>query len=198
MVRAHLHSLVLGGIVLLASQLHADPNGTPAPAPAEASPTAVPQTPAERQARAEQIRAEVADDVRHGEVAHTKAKASRDVLKLNCVNDGMLITKQLANVVDDNRAKLDKAIAANDTGAQQGAMQNLLNAQSSASSSRHNIDNCVGGSESTTTGPNGTKLTVQHPTVLDNPTADCNNLGVSNCMTQKLEYVAFASPFSPD
>lgn len=196
------NGLLLGSVLALATQLHADPApATDAPAATTKGAAGVDVTkasPAELQSRADAFVGQLNDNLKHAEVARVKAHKARDVLMLNCVDGGLLVTKQLANSGDDAHGKLVKAIAANDVAGEQTSIDNLAAAVHSAQQSRNDIDACVGGSETKITGPDGSKTTVSHPLMLDNPTDDCNNLGVSNCMTQKLEYVAYASPFAPN
>lgn len=196
------NGLLLGSVMALATQLHADP------APATAQPAVTVKgaagvdvtkaSPAELQSRADTLVGQLTDNLKHAEVARAQAHKAHDVLMLNCVDGGLLVTKQLANSGDDARSKLVKAIQANDVAGQQTSIDNLAAAVQSAQQSRNDIDTCVGGSQTKINGPDGSRTTVSHPLMQDNPTDDCNNLGVSNCMTQKLEYVAYASPFAPD
>jgi len=199
MSRAYLaNGLVLGGVLLLVAQLHAEPGPAPAPAAPTDTIDVSKLSPQDLQARADQMVTQLNADIQHAQVAQARANKAKDRLKLNCVNDGLLITKQLVNVGEDARGKLEKAIQANDRAEQQTQFQSLAGALKSADQSKGNIDGCIGGSEVTITGPNGSKVTVIHPVTLDNPTADCNSLGLANCITQPLEYVAYASPFSPN
>ncbi len=200
MVRAQT-ALVLMGALLIGANLYAEPSlmGAASGASAGEKP-ADPSTLSTRelQQRVEKLGTVLNDYMQHAQVAQARARKSKDILKLNCVNDGLLVTKQLLNVGDDARSKFDKAVQSNDHGEQIAQFNALQATATSCDQSKQGIDACVGSSEVIVTGPDGSKVSVIKPNVKDNPTADCNNLGLSNCASEKLEYVGYASPFSPN
>lgn len=198
------NGLALAGVVLLAAQLHADPNtpATPTPvtssAPSDGTPDPNNLSSQEMQTQGTKMVGTLNDDAQHAQIAQAKAHKAQDILMVNCVNDGLMVTKQLTNVGEDALAKLEKAVQANDRKEQVTQFQTLTSAVKTADQTKQNIDGCVGASEIIITNKDGSKVAVIHPYVRDNPTTDCNNLGIANCASQPLEYVGFASPFTPN
>jgi hypothetical protein len=177
---------------LIAGQLNAQPNQTPS---AASAPTPAAATPGDARSQADAIMIKMTGAAQQVQAAQARAHRENDVIKLNCVNDSLLVVKQSLNAGAATQARLDAAVAANDTAGQSAAMADLANIATAVDQSKQSADGCLGSGQITETAGN---VTIEHPVIRDNPTSDCNNLGSINCVVQPLEYVAFASPFTPN
>lgn len=127
-----------------------------------------------------------------------EAKKSKDVIKLNCVNENLLAVKQLLNLAEAAENELDEAIANGLRDEQVHEFGKVTIAHEKASSARAEALNCIG-EELHFLGKNDVQ--VDGPAVKHDPTDDGDvgqpdgedpfDQGVG------LEDPAYASPFSP-
>ncbi len=192
--------LAIVGVFLLATKLYAEPKLVGAASGASQiteKSTDTGMTTEELQSRVKKLSISLDESLQHAQIAQSRAKKAKDILKLNCVNDGLLVTKTVVNIGESAKAKFDKATVSNDRNEQLAQYDNLVSAAAQCDQAKQGIDACVGTSEVVVTNANGSKVTTISPNVHDNPTSDCNTLGLSGCWGA-LEYVAYASPFTPN
>lgn len=101
--------------IFATTAISAQPESTPAPAaPAAPAPAPAPtMSVAEMQQRSEAIKGELEETNRY--VLHLRevAKAKKDVIKLNCVNDRLVQLKAQRNIADNTNGQLQAALTAN-------------------------------------------------------------------------------------
>jgi hypothetical protein len=155
--------------------LSAQPGSPPAPAP-----TPVPDVTASGETRANLSPREMVTETKKllGEMEgfHVRvlalqgaARKSKDVIKLNCVNEKLLAVKQLLNIADQAQNDLTEAIAGSDRDAQVHQYSQVRLAHERATAERDEAEGCIG-EEIVFIGP--TQLDVDGPAMPDDPTND--------------------------
>jgi hypothetical protein len=129
----------------------------------------------------------------------SQAKTSKDVIKLNCVNENLLALKQLLNIADAAENELDEAIAG---GIREDQIHNygkITIARDNARQAATESQNCIG-EDLHFIGKNDVQVT--GPVIKYDPTDD-GDLGQADGEDPfdtniPLEDPAFASPFAPE
>jgi hypothetical protein len=135
-------------------------------------------------------------------VQHLRQRTDpRDMLKLSCINDGIVNLLLQARVSESAFAAFQLAAAKTDDEATLARFTALTRAADAADAAALEIRACIGAHE----------VEVHHPAFGNDPTDDCNSLGQAGCASQpqsasqvqspsqfqSLEYISFASPFTP-
>jgi len=128
----------------------------------------------------------------------SQAKQSKDVIKLNCVNENLLAVKQLLNIAEAAKNELQEAIARDDKDEQRHQFGQITIAHEKASTARTEALNCIG-EELHFIGKND--LQVDGPDVKHDPTDD-GDVGQASgddvfADDVGLEDPGYASPFAP-
>ncbi|MBZ0232798.1 MAG: hypothetical protein K8M05_10750 [Deltaproteobacteria bacterium] len=97
------------------------------------------------------------------------ARKSKDVIKLNCVNEKLLAVKQLLNIAEVAENDLTEALASGDRDAQVHQYSQVMLAHERATGERDEAEGCIG-EEIVFVGP--TQVDVDGPTMPDDPTDD--------------------------
>jgi hypothetical protein len=192
---------LLGGGMLYAQPSNAPtPGDAPKPAPDVTLPgeKAVDVSPREMSSRADQIIKEMESTHRAVLEMQAAAKQSKDVIKLNCVNEDLLAVKQLLNIADAAQNELDEAIARGDRDEQRHQFGQITIAGEKSAESRDDAQKCIG-EELNFVGKNN--VTVTGPAVRNDPTQD-GDLGTISGddpfgQDVPLEDPAYASPIQP-
>jgi hypothetical protein len=92
------------------------------------------------------------------------ARQSKDVIKLNCVNDKMLLFKQLVNVAEEAQTNLAESIAAGDEPARYHFYGQIVLSKEKGGGFRSEAEGCIG-AEINFLGP--TQVKVEGPAVID-------------------------------
>lgn len=187
-------SLVVVGATV--AGLHAQPAFMPAPA-APSDPLAA-LTSDQMRTRATEMVARMQQQLQQGVHVQAIAKSQKDTLKLTCVNHHLLEQKQLLNISESNVASLNQATRAGNHSAQAAHYKQVAQAAAQCDETMKALGECAGANEITLTANRPVTVTIDKATFVDNPTDDCNKLGLSNCVEQPIEYIAWASPFTPD
>lgn len=90
------------------------------------------------------------------------ARQSQDIIKLNCVNDKMLLFKQLVNIAEEAQTSMTESIALNDDPARYHFYGQIILAKEKAETLRGEAEGCIG-SEIDFLGP--TQVRVRGPNV---------------------------------
>lgn len=158
------------------------------PAPAVAPP-AVPSMSVEVMTKqAAQIDAQIKDDAQRIVVLKAVSSKQRDVIKVNCVNDKLLVVKAQQNAGDDAYAQL-RASLARGSDDRQKHFDAMLAASGEIKRMRNGAEECVGATELYREGQQ--TVEISHPAVLDDPTADTSE----PFRQTMIEIPAYASPF---
>ena len=186
--------------------LYAQPGGdAPAPAPDQELPELtlpgekkVDLSPREMATRADELIDEMESTHRAVLEMQASAKQSKDVIKLNCVNENLLAVKQLLNIADAAENELDEAIARGDRSEQVHQFGQITIASEKAFAARQEAQGCIG-EELHFVGKDD--LTVDGPAIRNDPTDD-GDLGTPGGEDPfdtevSLEDPAYASPFMP-
>ena len=198
-----------------ASYLYAQPS-TPIPTtdPNGAPPSTKSQTPLEDKARADAERARAEKQTNEArrsidksndrltEVSATlnrlihlqqQAHSQKDVIKTNCINDKLLVVKQLENLAEADRQAMGSMNPETDGEEINNKSADLDDLAKEADKAKEGGEVCIG---KEIAGAGAGNLEVTKPFITDDPTKDCNFSG--DCAwRQPLEYIAFASPFAP-
>jgi hypothetical protein len=142
-------------------------------------------SPEEMQAQVASLTAQARTDVRHVEQLRATARAQKDVIKLNCVNDKYLQLKSLLNIMDDAASRLEVAILGKDEEARYHEFTKFTLSAEKARALRSEADGCVG-EELTYLGD--TVVDVRGPEIPGDPTND-------DPFDDVIEPPAYASPF---
>ncbi|MCB9559543.1 MAG: hypothetical protein H6708_03965 [Kofleriaceae bacterium] len=97
------------------------------------------------------------------------ARKSKDVIKLNCVNDKLLAIKKLVNIAESSRNDLTEAISGGDPANQRHQYIKVKQSSERATSERDGAEACIG-EELIFVGP--TEVTTDGPIMPDDPTDD--------------------------
>jgi hypothetical protein len=119
------------------------------------------------------------------------ARKSKDVIKLNCVNEKLLAVKQLLNIGDAAETDLTEAIAGGDRAAAVHQYGQVKLAHERTTAERDDAEGCIG-EEIVFVGP--TKVDVTGPTMPDDPTDDPND--PFSGVDVDIERPAYATPFN--
>lgn len=121
------------------------------------------------------------------------ARKSKDVIKLNCVNEKLLAVKQLLNIAEVAENDLTEAIASGDRDAQVHQYSQVKLAHERSTGERDEAEGCIG-EEIVFIGP--TQVTTDGPPMPDDPTAD--PFDPFTGATVELEPVGWATPMGSD
>lgn len=119
----------------------------------------------------------------------SSARKSKDVIKLNCVNEKLLAVKQLLNIAESAENDLTEAIAGSDRDAQLHQYSQVRLAHERATGERDEAEGCIG-EEIIFVGP--TQVQTDGPPMPDDPTDDPNPFDVP----LDIEHVGYATPWS--
>lgn len=125
-----------------------------------------------------------------------QARRDKDVIKLNCVNDRLVVAKQLLNLADIATIALTEASAAEDLAEQEHQLGQLQISHEKVAGQRDDAETCLG-EEIVFVGPNAVSVTGLKS---DNNPTDDDDLTVDNTGDTehtRLEGTVYASPFAP-
>ena len=177
------------GLMLLAAQLSA----TPAPHPAPSPKVVAAADDAAEVAQAKQLVSRLQSQLAAAVNARDQAVRANDELMLTCVDNNEVVVKGLLRTAEEASKSLDLAIRSHDHAGAVAASQRIAEVQSECDQNA-GTGQCTG----TADVKPRSKNEVNHPHWVDDPTDDCDILGLQNCQTQPIEPVAWASPFRPD
>ena len=182
----------------LGSHLYANPGSSPPADLKAAAPSMAAEalTPQQMQSRAEMLQARISSHVAHGRQLLVAARMDKDQLKVGCVNQGVFINERLLEVSSDAVNSLRTAVRSGNRSQQVANYTRVAQAAVECDEAVTGIGSCAGAKDVPVVDTE--KVIVKKPKLIDDPTDDCNNLGLGNCANQPLEYVAFSSPFLPD
>ncbi|HUH03800.1 MAG TPA: hypothetical protein VML75_17515 [Kofleriaceae bacterium] len=191
LIAAALASLIGGGY------LYAQPAG--GPSADDEDDIAVPMegtaslTPREMTQKSDELIEEMKGTLRRVLTLQSAARKTKDIIKLNCVNDKLLQVKQLLNISEASRNNMTEAIASNDEGGRYHQFSQVTVASDKTRTLRDEAEACIG-EELTFVGP--TQIEVDKPDVVDDPTKDDPFDFSGNSV--EIERAAYASPFGAD
>lgn len=175
--------LVLLAAIVTASQVVAQPLPTALPNRAAAPSRAAREMGSQAGAMTKRLAAHVTRVQRLRQRTDPK-----DMLKLSCINDGLVTLLLQARVSETAFAAFQVAAAKADDEATLARFTALTRASDAADAATLEIRACIGARE----------VEVHHAAFASNPTDDCNSLGQSGCSSARsLEYIALASPYTP-
>ena len=125
-----------------------------------------------------------------------QARKDKDVIKLNCVNDRLVVAKQLLNLADIATIALTEATAAEDIAEQEHQLGQLQISHEKVAGQRDDAETCLG-EEIVFVGPNAVSVTGLNSD--NNPTDDDDLIADNSGDTDhtRLEGTVYASPFAP-
>jgi hypothetical protein len=170
-------------LLLVAGQLYAQPVA-PEPAAPATAPTAV-TTATEIRAQVEKADIQVKADQQTVLYLQAVARKEKDVIKLSCVNDKMVLLKAQANLFDQSRAELTAVM---ETDARDGVFRSVVDTAERIRKIREEAEGCIGQPEL----GNEFASDFTAPAIPDDPTTGVpfdNNDSV-------IEPPAYASPFN--
>ena len=196
--------LMVGAV--LGSTLYASPSEDHGKA-ATALSTAAPADPSalsaqELEARASAMATRVHTHVRATKLVAAVALADHDQLKLGCLDQSLATSTQILKVSDDAFTTLQASVRSGNRAQQLASFKRVADA--SAQCDDTVAGSCAGVKEVAVVpvAVSGRSVTVTHPRMIDDPTTGCGILGIQDCqfgaIGSQLEYVAYASPFTPD
>lgn len=209
LVAAIVATAFAGGGMLYA-QPGADPKPDPGPGSGTAAPAPAPDAPdvslptekdvklstQEMDENAAKLITEMEGIHRHTLELKASATQSKDVIKLNCVNENLLAVKQLLNIADEAKTNFTGAKIEGDRGEQVHQYGQITIASEKAKEAGNEAQACIG-EELHFVGKND--VTVDGPAIPHDPTKDGDvavGSGEDPFQTQ-LEDPAYASPFAP-
>jgi hypothetical protein len=151
------------------------------PAGSQAGNTAI-LSPADLQARTRQLHEQMQADVRHMQHLQQIARKEKDVIKLNCVNDKLVLAKPEMNIADAAEAELAGATDAT----RMASFGDVAQAAESIRQLREQADQCIG--EAITQGNGESSNSFTGPKAPDDPT--------KGSPSGPLEPPGYASPFN--
>jgi len=184
-----------------ANALHADDSATSNAKPSttlSGGKTTVKLSGNEMRNKAKKSIGKMQSTLQHGVSRQRNARAQKDVIKLNCVNNKLLQVKQLMNIADQAFNDMIEAIAATDLDTAHGKYVTILVSGEKVWTLHRETDGCIG-AEITFLGP--TKVDVTKPLIVDDPTKKKPFSVVYNdglwegTRVLKIERVAYATPF---
>lgn len=203
-IKTVLAALLLAGVAG-GGYLSAQP-GDPAPAgPDAGDPEDLPEVTASGETQANLSPREMASEadrlVGEMESMHVRvlelqgaARKSKDVIKLNCVNEKLLAVKQLLNIGEAAQNDLTEAIAGGDNAGQLHYYGQVRLSHERTTIERDEAEGCIG-EEIVFVGP--TQVTTDGPAIADDPTDDpVDPFDTINAF--EIERPAFATPFGND
>lgn len=155
--------IALGAGLLLAAPDEPTP-GEELREPGETSETTAKLTPKEMRESAGKIMEEIRDMLGRLVELRKLARQSQDVLKLNCVNDKMLLFKQVVNIAEDAQTSLVESIAMGDAAARYHHYGQVVLSKERAENLRSDAEGCIG-AEVDFLGP--TRTTVDGPDIAE-------------------------------
>lgn len=123
--------------------------------------------PAEMKQEARKTIGKMQDTLKHAVQRQQAARAQKDVIKLNCVNNKLLQIKQLMNIADRAFNDMIEAIEGSDMDTAHGKYVTIVVSGDKVVTLRQETSGCIG-AEITFLGP--TKVDVTKPAIIDNPT----------------------------
>jgi hypothetical protein len=191
-------TFVLVGVVA-AGSLYAAPalHATIEPAKTVTDP-GVALTSEQMQLQADEMLSRMQSEVQHARQVRATARASKDSIKLSCINHSLIVAEQLTNVGADGVLSLKTAARAGNHDAQVAQFKRVAQVAEECDEAHKAIGDCLGTADVSLAGSSTASVQINGPKFIDNPIHDCNALGLQGCVSQPLEYVAFSSPFLPD
>lgn len=167
---ARLQNLLIvtaAGVLAGAGILVAQPAGDEAKKtdePAEVTAPTAKLTPAQMREATSQTMDEIRNMLTRLVELRKLARQSQDVIKLNCVNDKMLLFKQLVNIAEEAQTSMTESIALGDEPARYHFYGQVVLAREKAETLRSDAEGCIG-EELDFLGP--TRTEVDKPDVAD-------------------------------
>jgi hypothetical protein len=122
------------------------------------------------------------------------ARTSKDVIKLNCVNEKLLAVKQLLNIAESSQNDLTEALSTGDRDQQQHSYGQVKLAFERGSVERDEAEGCIG-EEIVFVGP--TQVEVDGPAIPDDPTVEFDD-PFSSTTAISYEPPAYSTPYGQD
>ena len=190
--------LSMAGLGLAGVNLQAEP-GSPSAADDPRSAAGEARSAEDMQNRADGLVAHMTDQVRHMRSLQARARADRDTLKLSCIDNQLVVGNAVLRISEDERTSLRAAVRSSTRVNATTAHGRIAALAAECDAASRAAGTCVGSKAAVAHPPTKAPSVVAHrPRLLDDPTDDCNVMGLQACQSQPIEYVAWASPFSPN
>jgi hypothetical protein len=118
------------------------------------------------------------------------AHSSKDIVKINCVNEKLVAVKALLNIAEDTKHNLDAALSRDD-GTAQAQLSQLEGTHAEAVTERDGAQACMGENLGRS---EAAGVRVQRPAIPDDPTDDRGPFEPTNSLLD-IERPAFATPW---
>jgi hypothetical protein len=159
------------------------------------------------QNRADGLVAHMTDQIRQMRNLQARARDDRDTLKLSCIDNQLVVGNAVLRISESERTSLHAAVRSNSSANAATAHGRIAALAADCDAASRAAGTCVGSKTAVAFGSKASvghhptkalSVVVRRPYLLDDPTDDCNVMGLQACQSQPLEYVAWASPFSPN
>ena len=187
--------LSMAGLGLAGVNLQAEP-GSPSAADDPRSAAGEARSPEEMQNRADGLVAHMTDQLRDMRSLQARARADRDTLKLICIDNQLVVGNAVLRISENERTSLHAAVRSSNRVNAATAHGRIASLAAECDAASRAAGTCVG-SKAAHPPTKAASVVAHRPRVLDDPTDDCNIMGLQACQSQPLEYVAWASPYSP-
>ena len=186
--------LSMAGLGLAGVNLQAEP-GSPSAADDPRS-AGEARSSEEMQNRADGLVAHMTDQLRDMRSLQARARADRDTLKLTCIDNQLVVGVAVLRISENERTALHAAVRSSSRVNAATAHARIAALAAECDAASRAAGTCVGSTAAHP--PTKAPPAVAHrPRLLDDPTDDCNIMGLQACQSQPIEYVAWASPYSP-
>lgn len=150
------------------------------------------------QNRADGLVAHMTDQLRHMRSLQARARDDRDTLKLTCIDNQLVVGNAVLRISEGERTSLRAAVRSSSHVTAATAHGRIVALAAECDEASRAAGTCVGSKASAHRPAKAASVVARRPRLLDDPTDDCNVMGLQSCQSQPLEYVAWASPFSPN
>jgi hypothetical protein len=140
--------------------------------------------------------AHVAEQAQHIRDMYNKAKQDKDTLRINCLDAHLLAGTTLLRNAEEQLGNLRSAVGYNSTPDIVEAYGKIVTIAGELQHETDQADDCKGLGEVKPKPVEPKQKAAARD--IDDPTDDCNTLGLANCQLRPLEPVAWASPFAPN
>jgi hypothetical protein len=148
------------------------------------------------QNRADGLVAHMTDQLRDMRSLQAHARADRDTLKLICIDNQLVVGNAVLRISENERTALHAAVRSSNRVNAATAHGRIAALAAECDAASRAAGTCVG-SKAAHPPKKAPSVVAHRPRLLDDPTDDCNIMGLQACQSQPLEYVAWASPYSP-
>jgi len=186
----------MAGLGLTGVNLQAGP-GSPSDADDARARAGEATSPEDMQKRADGLLAHMADQLRHMRSLQASARNHRDELKLSCIDNQLVVGNAVLRIGEDERTSLRAAVRSSSRVKAAEAHGRIAVLAVECDEASLAAGTC-GGSNVAQPPTKAHPVVAYRPRLVDDPTNDCNMMGLQGCQSQALEYVAWASPFAPN